>query len=447
MGRKRSRNDTDATASLDSFLDTLFNVAGILVIIIALAQITARETIKDVNTGKKSEGGVTEEMLAKKQGELKSAEQRRERQNRIFNGLRADIASTGTQLKEKNREVEEKKRSLQLGGEFIPTSELEVRLKEARTKEQDATATWIDLSNTYTNILALKDKQTLLAQLKKAQAELDDNKTALEEVEALLSNDQKQLENTKADLIVVRGVKTIEKIEIKLKAAEKNRDKKKRDLEEMDQELVETKKLIVEREMFVAIGQITIPVPHDPAPGLKEYGFICRHGRIVPDEHIDQTWANWMGKYQRWLDANKAGIAARAVRFNLKVNQAIRNQLTEEWGRFNKALDGPILKGRFLQIDATNFPLVSGTLKWPNEQVGDTAREIFAPNSNFRKKMKELADGRGHFITFFVFADSFEVYLAARKIVDDLKGLEAGWKPFKKNEILFYGGGAAAQVD
>ncbi|SVD44195.1 uncharacterized protein METZ01_LOCUS397049, partial [marine metagenome] len=118
MGRKRSKNDTDATASLDSFLDTLFNVAGILVIIIALAQITARETIRDVNTGKKSDGGVTEEMLAKKQGELKSAQQRRDRQNRVFNGLRSDIASTGMQVKEKNKEIDKKKRALQLDGEF-----------------------------------------------------------------------------------------------------------------------------------------------------------------------------------------------------------------------------------------------------------------------------------------------------------------------------------------
>jgi hypothetical protein len=445
MARRRSKNDTDATASLDSFLDTLFNVAGILVIIIALAQITARETIKDVNTGKKSEGGVTEEMLVKKQGELKSAEQRRERQNRIFNGLRTDIASTGTQLKKKNREVEEKKRSLQLGGEFIPTSELEVKLTEARTKEQDANATWIEISNTYTNILALKDKKKLLAQLEKAQAELDDNKTALAEVEASSRNDLEQLENTKADLVVVRGVKTIEEIEIKLKVAEKDRDKKKRDFAKMNQELVNAEKLIEEREMFVAIGEMTVPVPHDPAPGLKEYGFICRHGRIVPDEHIDQTWANWMGKYQRWLDVNKAGIVARAVRFNLQANQAIRNQLTEEWGRV-PALDGPILKSRFLQIDVSNYPLLPGTLKWPNEQVGDTSRKIFAPNSNFRKKMEELAKGKRHFITFYVFADSFEAYLVARKIADELK-LAAGWKPFPKDGSLSYGGGAAAQVD
>ena len=72
MAKKRKSNSS-ATASLDSFLDTLFNVAGILVIIIALAQITARETIKDVNTGKKSQGGIDAEMLAKKQRELARA--------------------------------------------------------------------------------------------------------------------------------------------------------------------------------------------------------------------------------------------------------------------------------------------------------------------------------------------------------------------------------------
>jgi hypothetical protein len=60
--------------------------------------------------------------------------------------------------------------------------------------------------------------------------------------------------------------------------------------------------------------------------------------------------------------------------------------------------------------------------------------------------MKKLADGGGHYITFYVFADSFEVYLAARKIVDDLK-LEAGWKPYPKDASLSYGGGAAPQVD
>lgn len=436
MGRRRSKNDTDATASLDSFLDTLFNVAGILVIIIALAQITARETIKDVNTGKRSEGGVTEEKLAKKQGELKSAEQRRERQNRIFNGLRNDIASTGTQLKEKNREVEEKKRSLQLGGEFIPTSELEVRLKEARTKEQDANATWIDLSNTYTNILALKDKQTLLAQLKKAQAELDDNKTALEEVEALLSNDQKQLENTKADLVVVRGVKTIEKIEIKLKVAEKNRDKKKRDLEDMDQELVETKKLIAVRERFKAMGKMTIPKPRDPTPGLKSYGFICRYNRIIDGtKYANKLYFGWRDEFKIWLGKNRAQIRGGG-----NFSRAVNDQLKAEWRRFSPALDGPILKSKFLEVDLSDYPIRGAAVKWPNKKVGDEIGNIWPANSDFRKKLEELAAGGKNYVQFAVFADSFEVYLAARKIADDLK-LEAGWVPFENDTRLTWGGG------
>ena len=446
MGRKRSKNDTDATASLDSFLDTLFNVAGILVIIIALAQITARETIRDVNTGKKSDGGVTEEMLAKKQGELKSAQQRRERQNRVFNGLRSDIASTGMQVKEKNKEIDEKKRALQLDGEFISTSDLETRLKEAKTKEQDANATWIDLSNTYTNILALKDKQTVLAQLKKAQAELDDNKTALAEVETLLSNDQKQLENTRDDLIVVRGVRTLEEIEIKLKVRQKDQILKEKDLEEKQQKLDETEKLIAERTMFKAMGKMVIPIPHKPAPGLKSYGFICRYNRIIEDKHADQRYFDWRAKYNGWLNANRAGIVARAVRRNLSANQAINDQLKTEWRGLNPALDGPILKSKFLEIDCSKFPAGGAILKWPNQRVGHTSREIWAANSDFQKMLEELADGRGHFITFYVYADSFEVYLAARNIADKLK-LEAGWKPFPNDAELSWGGGAGPVVD
>ena len=46
MSRRRNNGDS---GNLDSFLDTLFNVAGILVIIIALTQITAREKVKQIN--------------------------------------------------------------------------------------------------------------------------------------------------------------------------------------------------------------------------------------------------------------------------------------------------------------------------------------------------------------------------------------------------------------
>ena len=59
MSRRRNNGDS---GNLDSFLDTLFNVAGILVIIIALTQITAREKVKQINAEEQSAEAVSAEV-------------------------------------------------------------------------------------------------------------------------------------------------------------------------------------------------------------------------------------------------------------------------------------------------------------------------------------------------------------------------------------------------
>jgi hypothetical protein len=445
MAKKR-KSSSDAAASLDSFLDTLFNVAGILVIIIALAQITAQETIKDVNTGKKSQGGITAEMLAQKQRDLEQATRKRDGKTIQFNGLRSRVDRQGKQVLEKNNEAKEKKRALKLDGEFIPISDLKAQMETAKTRAEDLNATWIDLSNTYTNILAVKDRKFILAQLEKARAEQDSNQTAEAAVKQSLQELQIQLDRARTNLIVVRGVKTREAIEIKLRVTKKDRDQKKRDFEEKQNELVETEKLIAERTMYKAMGKTTIPIPRDAPKGKEHYGFVCRYNRITEQKSVSTLYFNWSRKYGNWLEANQALIVRQAVRDGNTAQQAINKQLKREWLKFNPVLDGPILKGKFFNVDCSNFPVEGATLRWPNKRIGDTPKEIWAANSAFRKQVEKLANGKKHYIRFYVYADSFEVYLAARKIAGELK-LEAGWVPFENTASLTWGGASVGDVD
>ena len=97
-----------------------------------------------------------------------------------------------------------------------------------------------------------------------------------------------------------------------------------------------------------------------------------------------------------------------------------------------------------MEVDLSDYPIRGAAVKWPNKKVGDEIGNIWPANSDFRKKLEELAAGGKNYVQFAVFADSFEVYLAARKIADDLK-LEAGWVPFENDTRLTWGG--AAGVD
>jgi len=90
-------------------------------------------------------------------------------------------------------------------------------------------------------------------------------------------------------------------------------------------------------------------------------------------------------------------------------------------------------------VNCSNYPLGAISLEWPHKRIGDTPKEIWAANSAFRKQVEKLANGKKHYIRFYVYADSFEVYLAARKIVDELK-LDAGWVPFENTASLTWGG-------
>lgn len=73
-------------------------------------------------------------------------------------------------------------------------------------------------------------------------------------------------------------------------------------------------------------------------------------------------------------------------------------------------------------------------LEWRHEGVGETLAELEQPDSRFRRSLARL-DRMRTALQFFVWDDSFEVYLAARRL-SDRAGLSAGWDPRAPEEPL-----------
>ena len=63
----------------------------------------------------------------------------------------------------------------------------------------------------------------------------------------------------------------------------------------------------------------------------------------------------------------------------------------------------------------------------PSDKSGASLREIRTPRSRFNKLLNTV-DPRKYYARFFVLPDSYEVYLAAREVMNR-KGVLAGWDP------------------
>lgn len=464
---KKSKSSSDATASLDSFLDTLFNVAGILVIIIALAQITARETIKDVNTGKKSEGGITEEMLAQKQRELDQTTRKRNGKKSQFNNLQSKVARQGTQVLEKNKEAQEKKRALKLEGEFIPISDLKALMETARTRAEDLNATWIDLSNTYTNILAVKDKQTTLAQLDRATQDRAANQAAMANAEKLAKDNRAKLTQAKKDLATAQRAKAMAALKQKLADNQAKQKTRQARLDAWQIQLDDLEARLAQAEFHAR--PMVVPVPR-PVPKHPAITYWVRHNRIIASKIAVDLKTRWFEReYQPWLKRNQDEIQATAVRGlgKFSVSDVINFYLQKEWKRGAHAEVSKSVRNADFELDFTDYPHFTN-IKWRRKTVGESAKGMLEPNSDFRKQVARTAQEEKNWIRFVVFDDSFPAYRLARAVIEnqnrtilenDPKGaellkivakggldlaevwasfkgfkIEAGWEPFQSGE-------------
>jgi len=337
--RKRPRSDTGG--SLDSLLDTMTNVVGILVILLAVTQLGVSDAV-----------------------------------NRI-RGLDIELLDVSPE-------------TLQMAAE--EARKLQELLAELRVKADEvSTASFDDLIN---------------------------------------------LQRLKATIEELRRAR-----QTRLQTAELDREKLEQEIEKYRKQLKELKQQYVQREQELerikAILQET-PVPPGPPPkfvylpnprpapkGAQRVYFICRNGRIAPLdlEHLREE-AEKAARFAAGIRTpkqrpgpkpkvqKKKEEEKRVVDCDRIVTQFKRRIIGDRYWRIRLEMD----KGRFFM----SFE--------PGRDQGESAERLKRPRSRFEQLVRRL-DKRKYYARFLVWADSFDVYLEARRISQDL-GLAAGWWPY-----------------
>jgi hypothetical protein len=150
-----------------------------------------------------------------------------------------------------------------------------------------------------------------------------------------------------------------------------------------------------------------LPNPHPPPAGANEIAFVCRYGRIQP---ID------LEEMRRML---RVGIAG-----------ALGSDRGVGWN------DRPWLRNLFdkLRVGTENFRWRFGDsdesrlfadITWHDESSGETAGTLREGGSDHADELGRLAR-RGNFIRYYVWADSFDVYLEARYQAESA-GFDVSW--------------------
>jgi len=164
-----------------------------------------------------------------------------------------------------------------------------------------------------------------------------------------------------------------------------------------------------------------LPDPRLPPPNAQPEFFYCRHGRIV---YIDR------------------GAAAKAAARRLV---SMRNQLRH--GKLQSAADVVYNRTKALEyfrktrvmfgdhrlyLAAMDIHNVCWVVMEVSTRRGATAHSVATGHTGIRSTVHNIKR-RGNYVRFIVHPDSFEVYLKARAVVDQV-GVPAGWSLFGNNE-------------
>ena len=168
------------------------------------------------------------------------------------------------------------------------------------------------------------------------------------------------------------------------------------------------------REETVAVR---LPDPRPAPAAAAEIKIFCRYGRVF-DPRFDQlarelveVRRNAPAPTSRYFDAYDVG------------NELLRWRLIES---------GTHLAAR---------------LEWRHNAIGETLAELQSPNARFREMLAEH-DAGTRFLRFYVWEDSFEVYMEARRLAEEAS-FAAGWRPFPDGHALDFvsGPGSPTPVD
>ncbi len=190
-------------------------------------------------------------------------------------------------------------------------------------------------------------------------------------------------------------------------------------IREREEKLANLHILLSEAEARAQEEAVAVRLP-DPRPAPAAAGelkIFCRYGRVF-DPRFDQLKRELAEVLRsapppvtRYLDAYDVG------------NELLRWRLMENAGHR------------------------VARLEWRHNAVGETLAELQSPNASFRELLTEYNPGR-RFLRFYVWEDSFEVYLKARRLAEEAN-FAAGWQPLPDGRALDFvqGPGSPTPVD
>jgi hypothetical protein len=324
-----ARRGRNAEMNLDSLLDTLTNVVGVLVMVLMLTTLNVQSAVQRILDIDPSQLDISQAELAKLQQQADAQRQQRE-------ALAAKLPSATT------AGFSENFGSLVQQIDFL--------------KKEQLTATAVSPEQ-------LKTATTQVAENEKKAKELATKLTATEE------------------------------------------------------ELARLKALLDKTEVVAAPPAkiVSLPNPRDAPQGATQYRVIVRDGQIVPFNPADV----------RDRCKKQVELLLRQPAMKTKEGKIDCQKLVETFNR-NSRVHDPNFR---VQLTVVNFALqIVFELK---PTGGESARQATAASSALRRGLKALQAKHGDkfYIRFLVWNDSFDDYVAARSVCDEMEVL-AGWEPY-----------------
>lgn len=333
--RRRRKPDL---GSLDSLLDTMTNVVGILVILLAVTQIGVGDAVERIR-------GFVEEVSA---AELRRLEQ-------ADGDLEQSVA-------QKSRELED---------------------AEAQRPEV---------------LVSLEKLRELTEQLEQDLQQISQTRTETDELRK----------------IAVQRAEHLGKLEEQFQEHEKQ-------LASLNAKLDDTPMLEADLRPTV----VNLPNPRPAPRGFEPVELICRHGHIVPYNpgRLRQI-------AQEFINRHAARLAAAPNRIDCERLTALFEQ--EDIGNGFVRVKVEVAKGKPRLVVEHR------------EDAGDSTEEIPRRGSMYRLLLQQF-DRRSQYLRFLVYTDSFDTYVAAREIADEMNVL-AGWQPYGESHQFRIGLGLAKDI-
>jgi hypothetical protein len=73
-------------------------------------------------------------------------------------------------------------------------------------------------------------------------------------------------------------------------------------------------------------------------------------------------------------------------------------------------------------------------LEWRRTDIGETPEQLQSPRAALRELLTQI-DPKKEYLYFYVWGDSFEAYLEARRLAEEA-GFQVGWVPIPTGEPL-----------